>query len=134
MTAPTNFVLNPYLGDINPGTTEGLKLYNKAVAGPETKISIDQSHAREIKTSFELDANNFGWGPATGAIQVDNAGTTKNILTQAQEITLQMVQKAARRTWLALAPAFVWADPLPAVFTVGTIDPAANAAQRPNFF
>ena len=23
------FVLNPYLGDVNPGTSDGLKLYNK---------------------------------------------------------------------------------------------------------
>ena len=113
-----NYVLNPYLGEVNPGTADGLKLYNKAVAAPDSKIKIDQSNARDIKTTFEQDANNFGWGPATNAIQVDNAAppTMKNILTQAREITLECVQKAARRTWFALAPVFVWADPLPADF------------------
>ena len=131
------FVLNPYLGDVNPGTADGLKLYTKAVAAPEKKIAIDQQHAREIKDTFEDDANNFGWGPAVGSIQIDNAApapNTRSILTQAREITLEMVQKAARRTWAALAPAFVWTDPLPAVFTVGAIDPAANVAQRPQFY
>ena len=62
------FVLNPYLGDTNPGTADGLKLYNKAVAAPETKLSIKQQHTREIKAAFKDDVNNFGWGPAVGSI------------------------------------------------------------------
>lgn len=130
------FVLNPFFGDINPGTADGLKLYNKAVSAPETKLSIEQQHAREIKASFENDANNFGWGPATGSIQIDDAAApaTRSILTQAREMTLEMVQKAARRTWATLTPPIVWTDPLPAVFTVGTIDPAANVTQRPQFY
>lgn len=132
--AATWFVLNLYLGDVNPDTADGLKLYKKVVAAQDSKIATHQSHAREIKTTFEFDTNSFGWGPATGAIQIDNAGTTKNILTQACEITLEMMQRAARRTWLALAPVFVWADPLPAVFSVGVIDPATNSVQRPQFF
>ena len=54
------FVLNPYLGNVNPGTADGLNLYNRAVTAPKLKITVDQSHARDIKTTFELDANNFG--------------------------------------------------------------------------
>ena len=43
-----NFVLNPYLGNVNQGTTDGLKLYNKAIEAPETKIDLDQKNARDI--------------------------------------------------------------------------------------
>lgn len=81
-----------------------------------------------------MDASNFGWGPAIGAIQVDAAGATKNILTQAREITLELVQKASCRTWMAGYPAIPFADPMPADFDITTIYPAANAAQRPQFF
>ena len=45
-----------------------------------------------------------------------------------------MVQKASRRVWLPLAPAIPWVDPMPANFNVANIDPAANAAQRPQFY
>jgi len=117
---------------VNPGTPDGLKLYNKATAAPDLKISIEQSKATDIKCAFESDANDFGWGPAVGAVQVDNARTTRNILSQAREITLEHVQKLARYTWDALA-GLVWSTALLVTFTVGVIDPAAHAAQRPQF-
>ena len=68
-----NFVLNPYLGDVNPGTADGLKLYNKAIEAPDTKIDVDQHHARDIQSLFAKDASDFGWGPGVGSVQVDNA-------------------------------------------------------------
>ena len=55
-----NFVCNPYLGDVNPGTAEGLKLYNKAIEPPKTKLEINQSNSGDIMTMFEKDASDFG--------------------------------------------------------------------------
>ena len=92
------FVLNPYLGDVNPGTPDGLKLYNKAIEAPDTKLTIGQKNSRDILNSFEKDASDFGWGPAISLIQVTNVPDHKSILTQAREITLEHVQKAARLT------------------------------------
>lgn len=63
-----NFVINPYLGDINPSTTEGLKLYTKAIDAPDAKLNIQQSNARDVIATFEKDANDFGWGPAIGSV------------------------------------------------------------------
>ena len=34
------FVLNPFLGDINPGTDGGAKLYSKATAERSSKLSV----------------------------------------------------------------------------------------------
>ena len=94
------FVRNPYLGDVNPGTAEGLKLYNKATDPPKTKLEINQANSGDIMTVFEKDASDFGWGPAINSVQVDNATppTTKSILLSAQEINLECVQKMARCT------------------------------------
>ena len=88
------FVLNPFLGDVNPGTPEGLKLYNRAIAAPDEKLSIGQQNARDIITAFELDASNFGWGPAINSVQIDATSDpeTWHILTQARQLNLEVIQ------------------------------------------
>ena len=131
----TSFVMNPYLGDVNPGTTEGLKLYNKSIEARSEKIEINQENARDIQTIFEKDSSDFGWGPAISSVQIDNLTppTTKSLLSKAREINLTMMQKLARRTWGNLT-GLTWTDPLPAALTVFDIDPAAQATQRPQFF
>ena len=98
-------------------------------------MQIKQKNAQDIQSAFEMDANNFGWGPAISSVQIDNAAApaTWTILTEAQEITLEMIQKHARQTWGTLA-GLAWADPIPADLVAATIDPGANAAQRPQFF
>ena len=35
-----NYSLNPFLGDINPGTSDGAKLYNRAIEAPKDLITI----------------------------------------------------------------------------------------------
>ena len=64
----TSFVMNPYLGDVNPGTTEGLKLYNKAIAAPNEKVEINQDSARDIQTIFEKESGDYEWGPAISSV------------------------------------------------------------------
>ena len=127
------FLTNPFDGDINPGTPDGLKLYNKAIAAPEDKLSIQQKNANDIQAHFESDASDFGWGTLIGRVKIDgvNNGPTKNILTETRELTLEMIQKHACTTWGNLDP---WATNLPASFTVRTIDPATHASQRSVFF
>ena len=68
------YVMNPFLGDINPGTDGGAKLYSKATAERETKLSVSQKNAKDILQAFKKDASNFGWGLLIGQIQVDAAG------------------------------------------------------------
>ena len=134
MAAAVSFVLNPFLGDINPGTDGGAKLYSKVTAKRDEKLQVSQKNSKDILQAFVKDASNYGWGPLIGAIQVDAAGTTRNILTDSRRMTVEMVQKASRRTWMAVNPPIPWADPMPAAFDVNHIDPAANAAQRPQFY
>ena len=55
------YLLNPYLGDVNPATADGLKLYNKAFVAPKTKLTLAQKHNKEILEHFELDSRNFDW-------------------------------------------------------------------------
>ena len=45
--------MNPYLGYVNPGTTEGLKLYKKSIEARSDKIETNQDNARDIQTIFQ---------------------------------------------------------------------------------
>ena len=134
-TAPTPvFVLNPFLGDINPGTADGAKLFNKATEEATTKLTITQRNAKDILSHFRKEAGTFGWGPLIGSIPINVAGGSLSILKDSRRLTLEQVQKASRRTWMALTPTINYADPLPADFDVVDIDPGTNAAQRPQFY
>ena len=126
------FVLNLYLGDVNPGTSEGLNLCNKAVDAP---LDIKQSHVGDVLATFEKDANNFGWGAAVSSVQADNiiSPTTKSILPTSREINLTSIQKPARCTW-GSPTGLNWVDLIPAALTVFNTNPVTNAAQRPQFF
>ena len=128
--AEATYSLNPFLGNINPGTTEGAKLYNKAIEAPKELLTITQKNATEIRDHFEKDARDFGWGPLIGNITIDAADTTKSILVNAREITLEDVQKAARLTWDQTT---AWNVALADSFDVRAIDPATHNAQRPQF-
>ena len=125
------FLTNPFFGDINPGTADGAKLYNKAIEAPKDTLSIQQSKARDVQSQFETDACNFGWSSLIGNITINIANEVRNILSNTRELTVEMLQKHARTTWGNLAP---WADPLPMDFDVRAIDPATHAAQRPHFY
>lgn len=56
------------------------------------------------------------------------------LLKNARRITLEMIQKASRRTWMALTPAIPFTDPMPNTFDAVDLDPATSAAQRPQFY
>ena len=124
------YLTNPFFGEINPGTTEGAKLYNKATAAPEEKLSVQQKNAKDVLSRFETDASNFGWGQLIGNVQINNVSDQRNIMTKTREITLEMVQKHARTTW---GPRDPWENPLPNSFDVREINPATHASQRPTF-
>ena len=127
MAAAANYSLNPFLSNINPGTTEGAKLYNKTIEAPKELLTVTQKNATEIWYHFEKYAQDFGWGPLIGNIDIDAAGTTRSILVNAREMTLEDVQKAARLTWDQTTG---WAVALVTPFAVRDTDPATNNAQR----
>ena len=125
------FIINPFHGEINPGTEAGAKLYNKAIEAPEDKLTIQQKNANDIQSQFETDASKFGWGNLIGNVSINAGDDTRNILVNTREITLEMVQKHARTTWGEL---LAFNDPLPDDFAVRAIDPATHAPQRPHFY
>ena len=44
------FVLNLYLGDVNPGTVDGIKFYNKAIEAPDEKPKTNRGNVRDVQS------------------------------------------------------------------------------------
>jgi len=134
MTAVQQFVDDPFKGNINPGTSEGAKLYLKATASisEDDKFEINITSAQKFVDMVTKDANNFGWGALLRAIPSDDAGGTKNLLIDHRDITLEMIQKQAYKTWGNYLADFD--TPVPDDQTLQGLDPGANQAQREPLF
>lgn len=76
------FVDDPYQRDINPGSTDGTKLYHKATAAiPEDeKFDLTISSAQKFLDLMRKDLNSFGWDKLIRAIPHNDNNTPKNLL------------------------------------------------------
>ena len=134
MAAVQQFVDDPFKENINPGAFEGAKLYLKATASilEDDKFEINITCAQKFVDMVSKDANNFGWGALVRAITSDNAGSTKNLLINHRDITLDMIQRQSYKTWGNYLADFN--TPLPDDQDLQVLNPAANQDQREPFF
>jgi hypothetical protein len=110
MTAPTptlsaaNFLMSPFDGDINPSTTEGMRLFVKATShlpSGEVRQDVCQKNANAFINQIRSDSANFGWGTLINQIEIDDNGTNvmKSILTDSRKLSMQQVQLQAYKTF-----------------------------------
>ena len=65
MTAPVNYMLIPFEGNINPGYPQGFKVYlqeTKDIAKGADNLDIWILNAKDIIDHFISLANKYGWG------------------------------------------------------------------------
>lgn len=131
---PTHtFDVDPFQGDINPGTTEGQKLYLKATASLSTseRISVTQGNVRAFMDMIETDSNDFAWGELVNRIPV-SATDHKSLIFNYNEVSLDMVKAQATRIWANHEA--VWDTPFPYLRSVQRISPETNIAHQAIFF
>ena len=94
------FVDDPFKGNINPGTSEGAKLYMKAKAtlDNDDKFDINMSNAQKFLDCMTRDTNTFGWGILVRTVQVGQT-ENKNILVDHKDITAEDIKRQAYKTW-----------------------------------
>ena len=129
------FQMDPYDGNINPGTAEGAKLFNKATAARTTLLTLSQDKAKEVVSAFEEDAREFGWGEMVHKVQIvpdNNNDLKKSILKDYRQVKVERVKKEAERRWGAVNLPFD--DPVPTPMTIRTIYPSTTVADRPVFY
>jgi len=128
------FVDDPYHGNINPGTTDGAKLYLKATASipEEDKFDLNISSAQKFLDLMRRDSTNFGWGSLIRAIPTDNANDIKNLLKDHKLITEEHMKKQAFKTWGNHAANFNTL--VPEEYDLQDLDPTNEVAHRPAFY
>jgi len=128
------FVDDPYHGDINPGTTDGAKLYLKATTAikEDEKFDLNISTAQKFLDLMRRDSTNFGWGALIRAIPEADANTNKNLLKDHKVLTEEHMKRQAYKTWGNQAA--LLNTPVPDGYVLEDLDPANNQAHRPAFF
>ena len=134
MAAAAQFVDDPFKGNINPGTSDGAKLYLKATANTaeDDKFEITITSAQKFVDMVTKDTNNFGWGSLVRAIPFDVAGATKNLLIEHRDIEFAMIKKQAYKTWGNHQADFDTV--VPEIQELEELDPAAIEAHRVPFY
>ena len=136
MAAPQRqeiFAVDPYDGNINPGSSEGAKLYMKATAPmkDEDKFSINIDTSHKFLEAMTRDTNNFGWSSLVRTIQT-GPNEFKNLLRDHKNITMEDMKRQAYKTWGNHSATF--ADQVPDNFDMENIDPAQNNNHRNPFY
>ena len=129
----TTFISDPFEGDINPGETNGQKLFTLATAerSKDSKIVISQENAATVMNLLRQDSNSFGWSILTGCIS-NPAGTMLSILENSHLLTLDLVKKQAARTFSDLS--FDINLDVPSPMVTSLIDPASGDASHLSMF
>jgi len=94
-TTTETFVTDPYQGNINPGSSDGAKLYKTATEALSDgkKIEIILKNAHQLLRQLIDDANKFGWEDLFFGIPKDDQGGTLSLDTDSQKITKNMILK-----------------------------------------
>ena len=127
------FVDDPFKGNINPGTSEGAKLYIKATAkiDEDDKIDININNSQKFLDRMTRDTNTFGWGMLVRTVQV-NENTQKNILKDHKDISAADIKRQAYKTWGNHAADFH--TPVPDTYNLEHINPEQIPAHREIFY
>ena len=137
-TAPAEtWTENPNLGDFNPGTASGTKIFNSKIKSVDTKdrLSLSKSDAPKFKTL--LMAKSAQFGPIITAIPSSfaNDGTvlqTSNLITSYSNLSLEEMQRNAHSYF---STAVDRADPIPtAPFIARELKPATVDDDKKAFY
>ena len=131
----TTFEANPYCTDINPATTNGLKLYQAATEERDESelLSLKIASASQFIDAMKSDATRFGWGKLISKVSVELDGTMyeKNILQDFKSLSIEKVRIHMNSVFKAKAGSGVVPTGDLKMFD---IDPAADANDKKIFF
>ena len=107
VTAENPYVINPYYGNIFPGTAAGAKLYSTATRGVngDKKFDLTPENAINIRTATQQAASLYGWGELVSAIPTGyqpgsfNPTDHANMLLNSDDVDLDAVIFNASITW-----------------------------------
>ena len=100
--ATETFIIDPFAGNINLGTTRGQKLFTEACSAldeaDKLMASIANQHA--VMEHIMLLVQKFRWGPQVLAVKpVSDLTKTKRLTTESFLLTLEDLKVQAYKIW-----------------------------------
>ena len=129
----TEYVDDPFHGNINPGTITGAQLYLKATASisEEDKFDLNISTAQKFLDLMTQDADAFGWGELVCSVQTGQ-NQTRDLLIEHKMLTEEQMKRQAHITWQNQN--LLLADQVLAAQNVSILNPAVNPAHVNPFY
>ena len=130
-STPEIFESNPFSANINPMTTNGLKLYQAATAKRDESdlLTTKISTARQFIEAMKEDATKFSWGKLTSTVVV---GTEeKDILEDFKDISVEKVRLRMNSIFYSRTDTTL---PTLRSLKMFDIDPANNDGDKPIFY
>lgn len=134
--APLVFATNPYSADINPATTQGMKLFVYATSPVDSKEKLDLTIGKQVEiiNSLREYSAKFAWGKVISAIPVSDVvnAETKDILYDLNKLSETLVRQYTNSVFHQRN-----SRNLPATRTnphAFDIDPANDPNDRPIFY
>jgi hypothetical protein len=85
------FAANPFNSEINPSTTNGLKLFTSGTVARKEKLNATLSNSKPFLEAMRDDSADFGWGILISNVLVD--GAKKQILENFNDLDVDKVRK-----------------------------------------
>ena len=127
---PEVFIVDPCLGDINPGTKSGQLLFANATksAEPNKRLTANIENAKKIQAYCEDLASKFGWGKLVNMVKDANS-KPRSILRESKLLTIEDAQAQAM-TYLCPTGA----TQMPDDRIIEDLDPANDNDHKKKFF
>jgi hypothetical protein len=128
-SSTTKFSANPFNSDINPTTSNGLKLYQAAtsIRSDDSKVTATIAKSKEFLDAMRDDSAKFGWGTL-----IANIGPNKkHILHDFKDLTLNIVRTTMNPIFFDRTSTDLPPSSKPNMFT---IDPINSQDDKAIFF
>ena len=129
---------NPNLGDFNPGTAAGAKIFEKKTKGLplEKRLPLTRQSAEEFRTLVEANAGTFGNAVTKIPVEFAADGTTPtkfvNLMEDYSDISLELLQRESMKIFGTAVDA---ADPLSTgPFPLRDINPGTDDQDKKTFY
>jgi hypothetical protein len=129
-TNVTTFAANPFNSEINPSTTNGLKLFTAGTVARKEKLNATLSNSKPFLEAMRDDAADFGWGILISNVLVD--GNKKQILENFNDLDVEKVRKFMNPTFFHRTDTNL--PPTKNKPPMFTIDPINNEDDRKIFY
>ena len=96
------FIIDPFAGDINPGTTRGQKLFTEACSAlnEADKLTASVENQHVVMEHIMSLVQKFRWGPQVLAVKLaSDLTTTKSIITESHALSLEDFKVQAYKIW-----------------------------------